>query len=104
MGDKFMISKEAFLQIINLIRKQEEIDRKVTKGLELVTDGYFIYGTNNKYLKALLLALKEVFCDKYSYIEWWLYETNDYKVWDDKSKWNLKKPEDLYDYLVEHMK
>lgn len=97
-----MLSKETFLKALALIREQEKINDNFSKALEAVGDGHFLYGVNNKYHEALMLVLKESVHDKYDYIEWWLYETTDYKVWteDGRNEWNLKKPEALYDYIV----
>ena len=48
------------------------------------------------------ITRKESVHDEYDYIEWWLYETTDYKVWteDGTKEWDLKEPEALYDYIV----
>ena len=97
-----MLSKETFLKALALIQEQEKIDDNFSKALEAVGDGHFLYGVNNKYHEALMLVLKESVQDKYDYIEWWLYETTDYKVWteDGAKEWDLKEPEALYDFIV----
>lgn len=98
-----MIDKEVFCQALNLIQEQEKIDWEFGQALNKVGNGHFVFGTENKYLEALLLVLKAGVNDKYGYISWWLYEgAPDYEVWsaDDSQKWVLKEPEALYDYIT----
>lgn len=100
---KPVISKETFVKVIHLIQEQQEINRKVDKALNLVGDGHYVFGVNNKYYDAVLLLLKEGVNDKYDYIGWWLYEGEpDFKVWseDEKTEWCLKEPEALYDFIL----
>jgi len=97
-----MISKETFCKALGLIQEQQETDRKVTDALLLVGNGSYVFGTENKYLEGLMMVLKEAVGDQYDYISWWLYDTNDYRVWseDDSKVWDLKEPEALYDYII----
>ena len=98
-----MISKETFCTAFSLIKQQAAINTEFSLALEKVGDGHFIFGTDNKYLEALLMVLKEAINDKYDYIDWWLYEaTPDYKVWsnDEKKEWTLDTPEALYDFII----
>lgn len=102
-----VISKETFCKAMAFIKEQEKTDEQFSKALSKVGNGHFVFGTGNRYLEALLVVLKETLDDKYNYIEWWLYEAaDDYKVWTaDKSNfWDLRKPEDLYDYIVNECK
>ena len=70
-----MISKELFLEVIDLIKKQEENDRKITEVLPLFCDGNGLLFTGQKYYyKALIKLLKDGMNDRGNYIEWWLYE------------------------------
>lgn len=99
-----MISKEIFCKALALIREQDEINRKFEKALDLVGNGHYVFGTENKYLEGLLMVLKETMKDHYDYIDWWLYEeSSDYLVEsaDGQRTWCLKEPEALYDFLVE---
>ena len=78
-----------------------------SKALNLVGDGHFVFGAENKYLLALRDVLKEAVNDQYDYIDWWLYEaTDDYTVWeaDCTMKYCLKDPEALYDYITGTLK
>lgn len=98
-----MISRDTFCRVLALIQEQDEINDQVEKALQLVGDGHYVFGTDNRYYRALLLVLKEELNDKYEYIEWWLYEAEDYVVEtaDGSQKWDLTEPGALYDYLVE---
>lgn len=97
------ISKETFTKALELIKEQERINDEFGKALNLVGNGFFAFGCDNRFLEALLLVLKDALNDQYDYIGWWLYEaTPDYQVWtDDHSKeWCLKAPGDLYDFIL----
>lgn len=98
-----MISKETFVKAIQLIQEQQTINEQFSKALDLVGDGHFVFGTENKFYDAAMLVLKEAMNDKYDYISWWLHEGEpDYKVWlaDGSKEWDLKELEALYDYIV----
>lgn len=102
--DTNLLSKGTFCTALRLIKEQEEINSRFSNALDLVCDGHFVYGTNDKYLSALLLVLKEAVHDQYDYINWWLYEgAGDYMIWetDNSRTWCLKEPEALYDYITE---
>ena len=79
------------------------VNHQFAKALDLVGDGHYVFGVNNKFYDAAMLVLKEAVNDKYDYISWWLYEGEpDYKVWssDNTEEWNLTEPEALYDFIV----
>ena len=100
---KEMITKETFVKALQLIQEQQEINHQFAKALDLVGDGHYVFGVNNKFYDAAMLVLKEAVNDKYDYISWWLYEGEpDYKVWssDNTEEWNLTEPEALYDFIV----
>lgn len=102
-----MISKETFIKAIDLIKEQDNINKEFSCALEKVGDGYFLFGTDNKYLEALLMVLKESVGDKYDYISWWLYEdSTDNKISsaDGKQEWTLDTTEQLYDFIVNECK
>lgn len=102
-----MLSKEGFCKALQMIKEQESIDEQFSKALNLVGDGHFVFGAENKYLMALRDVLKEAVNDQYDYIDWWLYEaTDDYTVWeaDCTMKYCLKDPEALYDYITGTLK
>lgn len=72
-----MLSREGFCKALRMIRDQESIDEQFSKALNLVGNGHFVFGTENKYLLALRDVLKEAVNDQYDYIDWWLYEAAD---------------------------
>ena len=97
-----MISKECFCKGLRMIQEQEKINEKFSQALQTVGNGYFVFGSHNKFYEALMMVLKETVGDKYDYIDWWLYEGEpDYEIWssDESQKWILKDPEALYDYI-----
>jgi hypothetical protein len=104
MRNKVGISKETFCTALHMIKEQDEINDEVTKALDKVTDGYFTFGSESKWLDALLMVMKEAMNDQYDYISWWLYDVSkDYTVWENGEngrRWCLEKPEALYDYII----
>lgn len=97
------LSKETFCKALRLIQEQEKINDDFSRALQTVGNGFIAFGTENKFYEALILVLTEVLDDKAEYIEWWLYDTDDYTVEtaEGSQKWDLREPEALYDYLVE---
>ena len=97
------LSKETFCKALELIREQEKIDDEFSDALQKVGNGYFVFGTENRFHEALLMVLKEVLGDQYDYIGWWLYEASDYIVEtaDGYQRWDLREPGALYDFLTE---
>ena len=63
-GD-WMISKKTFCKALSLIKEQDETNQKFSDALQLVGDGFFAFGTDNQYLTALLMVMKEAVDDKY---------------------------------------
>ena len=97
------ISKDVFCSALKLIKEQEAVDDEFSKALQTVGNGHFVFGTENKYRRALLMVLKEAVNDVYDYIDWWLYEgAPDYEIWsaDEEEKWELREPEALYEYIT----
>ena len=97
-----MLKREIFVDAISKIKKHEELmDRLDTVCREF---GSFRPSLDfgNLHLQALLEVLKDAMDDEYDYISWWLYDAApDYEVWtdDEKTKWCLKEPEALYDFI-----
>ena len=84
-----MLSKKTFCEALRKIQAQRKRDAQFSEALNLV-------------LSALLNVLEEAVNDKYDYISWWIYDSApDYEVWteDEKTKWCLKEPEALYDFI-----
>lgn len=99
-----MISKDTFLKVIGHIQSQEDINDKFDDALALVCESRCLYGVKNQYKDALFLILREIFDDRSDYIGWWLFETDDYKVYEKiegkEIEYDLKHPEALYDFLI----
>lgn len=99
-----MISKDTFLEVINHIKAQEDINDKFDDALALVCESRCLYGVKNQYKDALFLVLKEIFDDQGDWIGWWLFETDDFTVSEEidgkEIQYDLRQPEALYDFLV----
>ena len=97
-----MLSKETFCEALRKIQAQKDRDEQCSKALTLMGDGHFVFEGGAPLLAALLDVLKEAVNAQYDYISWWLYDAApDYEVWtdDEKTKWCLKEPEALYDFI-----
>lgn len=60
---------------------QLEIDEQFSKALNLVGDGHFVFGTENKYLLPLRDVLKEAVNDQYDYIDDDLAKNAEWVAW-----------------------
>ena len=96
------ISKDTFCKALALIKEQDQINDEFSDALQKVGNGHYVFGTENKYLDALFMVLKEAVNDQYDYISWWLYDTSDYivELRDGSKKWDLREPGALYDYII----
>ena len=68
----------------------------------MMGDVHFVFEGGALVRAALLDVLKEAVNEQYDYTSWWLYEAAPvYEVWtdDEKTKWCLKEPEALYDFI-----
>ena len=54
-----MISKKTFCHALEMIREQGEVNEQVSEALQLVGDGFYLFGSKDKYLSALLEVLQE---------------------------------------------
>lgn len=99
-----MLKKETFVEAIKLIKKQEDINRKISDALDPVCEGNgFFYDGGRFYEKALLKVLKEVMNDsedEYSFIDWWLFEDGREFFDEEDKRIYLETPEQLYDFMV----
>lgn len=97
-----MLSKKTFCEALRKIQAQRKRDAQFSEALNLVGDGHFVFEGGPQLLSALLNVLEEAVNDKYDYISWWIYDAApDYELWteDEKTKWCLKEPEALYDFI-----
>ena len=105
------MNKELFIDTINSIQKQIEIDRKNSSILQEVFPDDSIYcGYNNSELfNALNKILKESMKDVYDWIDYFMYELDfGEKYYDgcvldkDKSIIDLSTAENLYEFLIKN--
>ncbi len=97
------ISKDVFCSALKLIKEQEAVDDEFSSTADGGKWSFLVFGTENKYRRALLMVLKEAVNDVYDYIDWWLGEgAPDYEIWsaDEEEKWELREPEALYEYIT----
>ena len=112
---KQIISKEDFVEIIDLIQKQQQKDIEFANFMEKYLDGRFI-PTMNDYLT---LALEKLFCYVFddsefsddSWISWFMYDNEfgkkEHSVYLNEREYNIDSPETFYDFLIkwtEHKK
>lgn len=102
-GD-FMLSKEKFKEVIVKIRKQEEINNKISEALNPVCEGNgFFYAGGQYYLSALIDVLKVALeIEDDDMLEWWLYEDIDKIIYKNDEPINVESIDDFYDYLIKH--
>ena len=96
-----MITKELFCSIVDNIKRQEELDKKMEDVLAERTKSYIIFDSENLYLKSLLDLLKVIFNDNDDTIGWWLYEDVDKIIYmPNGEERDISTTEVLYDYLI----
>lgn len=106
-----MISKEEFIERIKELDEISEADWELDRALKRIAPSDFTGFSRPQLTNEKLNSLVDDMDDKYEYISWWLYDCPDHgkgedskcTVWstDEKTKWVIKTPEDLYDFLVE---
>ena len=94
------MNRELFVETLNIIKQQQKAECKFIDAISFAFDDYPIYTLSDPLTNQLLRLLKELTNDKYDYIPWWLYEPTDYILYDGDKKYNLKKPEKLYDFII----
>lgn len=101
-----MISKETFVDALNKVRKQAEIDKKVEEALDLVSGGCENFGIDNLNQVALIKVLTEIFDDVDEWIEWWIFEPVHHiaPLTDENGfegeMMDVEDPADFYDFLL----
>lgn len=106
-----MISLETFRKIVQTIKKQEEIDDKLTQ-LLVDPNCYGWVSTGSDLIYAMMDLLQDIFGDEYETIEWWWYETSDNHkfIYEDtpdgknQIRYNLNDVDNLYYYLIKDYK
>lgn len=95
-----MISKETFCKVIALMQEQDQVNEQVEKALELVADRVFFFGAHDRNSNAVRILLKEIFHDKYDYLDWWLYEQVEKVICSEDRSFDVSTPEAFYDYMI----
>lgn len=108
------ITKEQFEKAIRFCQEIDKRENAFSKALqEFQGQDDFITGFCSNTAVRILDWLADVMGDKYrNIISWWYYECpdqgrckddDDCTIWskDEKQKWVLRTPSDIYDYLVE---
>ena len=99
-----MLTKEKFISLINTIREEEGILRKIEDFIGQFNSSYTVLNTPPCQL-ALIELIKEELRDETDLLEWWLYEDVEKVIHlNNEEKYYLDSEEDVYDYLtiIEH--
>lgn len=95
-----MLSKKTFLEVIDLIKKQEEVHDKMSEAFSQICDGNGLLFTGSEYYyKAMLKLLIESMHDEEGFIEWWLYEDVNKVIYIDDKELKIPTAEKFYDFL-----
>ena len=107
-----MISKRAFLRIINLIIKEEEAQKRFDEALREYAPSDFTGFAKLGILDELVDILSDLMQDEYDYLGWWLWDSPEMgrnpefcKIWlGDEDDPNTEivivdTPEKLYDFM-----
>lgn len=98
-----MLNQRDFLSFIKAIKKEEKRLYNIAKNIEYFGDGFIV--VDNPLIESIIKFLKKAMNDKSDYIEWWLFEEVDKKVWlEDGTEIDLSTPKDLYKFLKNQMK
>lgn len=101
-----MISKDAFVEAMIMVKKQAEIDKKVEEAIDLVSGGCNNFGIHNLNQVALIMVLTEIFDDEDEWIAWWLFEpVHHVAPLTDEDGFegeivDVENPADFYDFLL----
>lgn len=103
------ISKELFVESLNLIKKGFEREEKASSALDLIMDGHPVITIGDEYRQAAINLLMNAVDDNSSMIDWWLYEDVEKKITilpehidNHTGKYidvKVETPEELYDYF-----
>lgn len=98
-----MISKNSFKILASAIRKLEEDRTILADCIENIIDGYAIVTIGNETIKDIIEAMSDSSKVWKEYIEWWLFEDVEKKVWlEDGTEINVGSIDQLYDFLSKY--
>lgn len=93
-----MLSQKDFISFIKAIKKEEKRLYNIAKNIEYFGDGFIV--VDNPLIESIIKFLKKAMSDKGDYIEWWLFEEVDKKVWlEDGTEIDVSTPQKLYKFL-----
>lgn len=100
-----MMTKEEFCEIIDLIKKQIEMEDKFDEGMQMAfPDSYPPLLPNGILWGALIKTLQIAIGDKYEYVDWWINEDcmkGELSVYDENNvEYRFDTPEKLYDFII----
>ena len=98
-----ILTKDTFINALQLIRQQDEIMDAVNDQLRKLGGITGFFNIDSLNLKALLNVLKEVLWDEGDWISWWLYEDVEKTIeWEENGqtiKVDVTEPGALWDFL-----
>lgn len=98
-----MSKKELFLDCLKQIQKEYQKIETFNDALYTVCDGHPVIELGDGYLNALVKTLKYLVDDDEDWIDWWLFEAVDKKVFlEDKTIIDVSEPEDFYEFLIKN--
>lgn len=92
------MSKKTFVNVVNNILKKLEQDRDFGDAMSQIFDGHFVL--RDDYMLESLFQVLEELIDPHQYIQWWIFEDVEKKVWIGDLEVDVSTPEKLYDFLV----
>jgi hypothetical protein len=101
------IDKETFVGVVNYIIKQDELNNRISKSLEIISDSWVMLDLDKFSRKAVWKMLEIFFSDaEIDNIQWWLYEDVEKVFFENNKngkcikKYPVKTLEQLYDYMM----
>ena len=98
-----MLNQRDFVSFIKAIKKEEKRLYEIGRNLESLGDGFIVI--ENPLIESIVKFLETAMEDDCNYINWWLFEDIDKKVWlEDGTEIDLSTPQKLYKFLKERIK
>ena len=99
-----MISKETFLEIMSLLRKQREFDENFSNDMQKYFDGHFASNFNNDLMLAFEKLFNVTIKNSEDWLEWYLYECHmgdrPMEVYINGEEFRIASDEDFYNLLI----
>lgn len=109
LKSKPFLTLEEFTKFLEIIKKHDEKESRLSKSLEDLVDGWPIIIFGSDIVASLIRLLEKCMGDKFETITYWIYEIE----WGKKAKefyiehpdgtqYHLYTIKDLYNYLINH--